>query len=159
MYKHVLVPLDGSPLSETALDYAAHLGGKATQLTLLAAIPPPETLLPFMAPGQSGGTQSQVEAARTYLHRIGQDLQKRFGVSCRTEVQTGVPAVVIVERARALRVDAIVMSTHGRSGMDRLIFGSVTYQVLGTAPCPLLVVPPRETERGEQPVGWATNPV
>lgn len=158
MYKHVLVPLDGSALSETALDYAVHLGGKTAQLTLLVVIPPPEQLLPFLPPEQSDGTETQVEGARQYLRNISHDLQKRHGISVQGDVQTGIPAAVIVERARSLNVNAIVMSTHGRSGMDRLIFGSVTYQVLGMAPCPLLVVPGRETARAASPADWATNP-
>ena len=56
-------------------------------------------------------------------------------------VQFGDPASVIVDTAGQLHVDAIVMSTHGRSGISRWIFGSVTNKVLGMAECPVLVVP------------------
>ena len=57
------------------------------------------------------------------------------------EVCVGNVTSVIVERAHALHVDAIVMSTHGRSGLNRWMFGSVTQRVLALMPCPVLVVP------------------
>jgi nucleotide-binding universal stress UspA family protein len=58
-----------------------------------------------------------------------------------TEVHLGNPTSVIVERAQALHVDAIVMSTHGRSGINRWMYGSVAQRVLALMPCPVLIVP------------------
>jgi nucleotide-binding universal stress UspA family protein len=57
------------------------------------------------------------------------------------ETPVGKTSSVIAERAKVLHVDAIAMSTHGRSGLSRWVFGSVTQRVLGLMPCPVLVVP------------------
>ena len=57
------------------------------------------------------------------------------------EVHVGEPANVIVETAERLKVDAIVMSTHGRSGLSRWLFGSVTNKVLSANVCPVYVIP------------------
>ena len=56
--------------------------------------------------------------------------------------EAGDPATTIVEQASAQRADLVVMTTHGRSGFDRLLLGSVTEHVLRRAPCPVLTVPP-----------------
>jgi nucleotide-binding universal stress UspA family protein len=62
------------------------------------------------------------------------------------EVSEGRPVDQILERARALTADLIVMGTHGRSGFERLFIGSVAEKVLRKASCPVLTVPPRVTE-------------
>jgi nucleotide-binding universal stress UspA family protein len=64
------------------------------------------------------------------------------GLAADVVVQTGDPSRVIVEEAVARTVDLVVMGTHGRSGFDRLLSGSVTEKVLRRAPCPVLTIPP-----------------
>jgi nucleotide-binding universal stress UspA family protein len=59
----------------------------------------------------------------------------------RRVVEAGQPYLAIVDRAENERVDLIVMSSHGRSGISRMLIGSVTDKVLRVAPCPVLVVP------------------
>ena len=63
-------------------------------------------------------------------------------VTIRAQVEVGVPHKMIVEKAVEERADIIVMSTHGKSGLSRMIIGSVTEKVVGRAPCPVLSVPP-----------------
>jgi nucleotide-binding universal stress UspA family protein len=77
----------------------------------------------------------------SYLKRIAENLTATSQLEVRYEFFTGEPASIIVDRAKALNVDAIVMSTHGRSGFSRWLFGSVTQKVLNAMPCPVLVVP------------------
>ena len=60
--------------------------------------------------------------------------------------EAGEPAAVIVDQASARRADLLVMATHGRSGFDRLLLGSVTEKVLRRAPCPVLTVPPHAAD-------------
>ena len=66
-------------------------------------------------------------------------------------VEAGDPATVIVETAQKLHVDAIVMSTHGRSGLSRWLFGSVTQKVLAASCCPVFVIPAKVTEESKTP--------
>ncbi len=68
------------------------------------------------------------------------------GPSVRSEVIRGTPLRVIVDQATELDVDLLVMPTHGRTGIDHLLSGSVAEKVLRLAPCPVLTVSPREDE-------------
>lgn len=154
MLKHILVPLDGSELSEKAIEHVKRLVGTETEITLLVAvdspeyfaysmygtqpIPPVTTVTPrfdYQSLANEMLSQSQI-----YLERIAADL-KQSGYKVHESVETGSPAELIVETAQRLGVDAIVMSTHGRSGLSRWILGSVTSKVLGAAPCPVYVIP------------------
>lgn len=63
-------------------------------------------------------------------------------VTIRAEVEVGVPHKMIVEKAIVEKADIIVMSTRGKSGLSRILIGSVTEKVVGRAPCPVLSVPP-----------------
>jgi nucleotide-binding universal stress UspA family protein len=82
---------------------------------------------------------SDREAAQTYLGRLQQRLNCP-DLPVVTTVLEGPVAEVLVDYARAHRIDLIVMSTHGRSGLSRWVFGSVAERVLRGAHCPTLVV-------------------
>jgi nucleotide-binding universal stress UspA family protein len=84
-----------------------------------------------------------VNRMTAYLEKQAKSLRKA-GVKTRTEVRFGEPKQVIPEAAEALGADAIVMATHGRSGLSRLVFGSVASAVLQHGGRPVLLVRPRE---------------
>lgn len=65
-------------------------------------------------------------------------------IKIRQEVKIGVPYKKIVEKAAEERGDMIVMCTQGRTGLPHMVIGSVTEQVVGRAPCPVLSVPPAQ---------------
>lgn len=91
----------------------------------------------------AGATASLLDAARRQaeigLRRI-QAAFRKTGLRCRALVVTGQPSRVIGEAARRLRVDWIVLATHGRGGMSHLLLGSVAERVVRTASCPVLTV-------------------
>ena len=154
MLKHILVPLDGSELSEKAIEHVQRLVGKEAEISLLVTVDSPEYTAYSMygtqpiaqvAPVSTGFdyqalADQMVAQSRAYLERIAADL-KQSGYKVTQYVEIGFPAELIVEMAQKLGVDAIVMSTHGRSGLSRWILGSVTSKVLGAAPCPVYVIP------------------
>lgn len=156
MLNRVLVPLDGSELAEKALHHARTIAAPGAEIILLAAIDPPEYISYSMY-----GTQPlppQAVAARTdvdypsltremtdqteaYLEQVSGELREA-GFNVRHIVEVGAPADVIIQIAESASADAIVMSTHGRSGLSRWILGSVTNKVLSATPCPVFVIPP-----------------
>lgn len=149
MMKHILVTLDGSELAETALTVARRLIAPHGTLTLLSVVDIPDMTLyglydiPMLSV-RDEHQQSLNKAqhyAREYLQRTAKHAHLPEDVTVQIEVFLGDAAAVIVERAQMLRVDAIVMSTHGRTGMNRWLFGSITQRVLGLMPCPVMVVP------------------
>jgi nucleotide-binding universal stress UspA family protein len=152
MYQHILVPLDGSSTSEEALFEARRLVGEGAKFTLVTAVDVPE--LPARSFDLYGGviltdgdTQRQMEEwAKGYLESTAQVLMSD-GYKVNKVVVVGEPAKIIGETATMEKVDAIVMTTHGRSGVSRWLFGSVTNKVLSIAACPVLVVPSKEKLR------------
>jgi nucleotide-binding universal stress UspA family protein len=147
MFDHILVPLDGSRLSEEALAKAKHIIAPGSQITLLTAVAVPE--IPIYgfdlvgvtkAPSYQAALEEVMQQAKEYLGKITESLTEE-GYKVDTVVEFGNPPDVIVEFADVRKVDAIVMATHGRSGVSRWIFGSVTTKVLALAICPVLVVP------------------
>lgn len=152
MLKHILIPLDQSALAETALDYAPRLLEPGGQITLLTVLVPPDLSIGTLY-GAEGAAHSVMDIqsyesverqirvqAEEYLRGISKWLAST-GARVELVVQVGRDADVIVEYARDLGVDAIVMATHGRSGISRWLLGSVTQKVLQAAPCPVVVIP------------------
>jgi len=80
---------------------------------------------------------------KTIAQPLIEGLQKKLkkaGVKADTRVAKGIPAVEIIEKARKDHFDMIIMGTHGRTGIQRFMLGSVAERVVRTAPCPVLTV-------------------
>lgn len=145
--KHLLVPLDGSLLGESALCRAEEVLRGSGNITLVSAVETPEIPLygfdlvgVTSAPSYQALLEEVLAHATAYLAKVADGLRAK-GYAVDTVVQFGEPATLIVDTANARHVDAIVMSTHGRSGISRWLFGSVTSKVLTLSSCPVLVIP------------------
>lgn len=137
MLKTILLPLDGSPLAERALAYAAALARRSTSRIVLV-----EAVQAHTFPGTDlGSAQIKVTGdAEEYLKSIASGLDAE-GISVETHVYYDHPIDAILDAARRQQADLIVMSTHGRSGLGRMLYGSVADQVLRHATVPVLLVP------------------
>jgi nucleotide-binding universal stress UspA family protein len=143
MYTHILVPLDGSELAEAALPHAVEIARcMGSQLSLLRVTPmqvvvaSPAESVALYAPEV---LELEREEAAKYLAHLRIELTAP-GLSIHTAVITGAIVETIIDYAREQRIDLIVMSTHGRGGLSRVVFGSVADQVLRGAHCPTLLV-------------------
>jgi len=171
MFERLLVPLDGSQFSECSLDKvkAVALGCKVGDVILLSVVEPltasdSATLAQARGSwGVRGEHTKEVEGtlinhadyadhslehmgekrsmSEAYLAEIARRLAKE-GIAARGEVVVGKAAETILDYADKHKVDLIVMSTHGRSGISRWAFGSVADKVARLAAVPLLLVPP-----------------
>jgi nucleotide-binding universal stress UspA family protein len=149
MLNHVLVPLDGSLLAQTALDHALILLGENSRITLVTVLEPQEIALSEFYPSTIIPKPSEndqfmnaaIARAKNYLNQLSEDTEVQYGYRVTTAVEIGDPATALTDIAKEAEVDAIVMSTHGRSGISRWLFGSVTQKVLSAAPCPVFVIP------------------
>jgi nucleotide-binding universal stress UspA family protein len=149
MLKHVMLPLDGSQLAEAALPYALNVLEPEGEITLVSAVEVPYVPAYVYFPGtlpEAYETQTEelIPYAKRYLEKQAEELEKQ-GFQVNIVIEIGEPAQVITEAAVKKHVEAIVMSTHGRSGLSRWLLGSVTQKVLSAKTCPVLVVPTRET--------------
>lgn len=150
----VLVPLDGSTLAETALPRAVEFVKANPGATLLLLRAAEASALPGI-----DAIEAQIDAVReaeTYLAAVESRLASEGVKNVTTSVWYGRPAPAIVEAAHIGRVDLIVMTTHGRSGMGRFFLGSVAESVLRGTTAPILLLR-AEGAPVEQPVGKAQS--
>ena len=156
MYERILVPLDSSKVGEAALAHVEQLVSKIApqvkiELILLQVI---SSLTHYVIAGEASvqvpytdREMAQIKRkAKEYLEKTGEVLRSK-GVTVKTRVATGRAAEEIIKAADELKADLIAMSTHGRSGLGRLTFGSITDKVLRSSNVPVLVVrAPKGTE-------------
>lgn len=145
MFNKILVPLDGSPFSEAVLPHISALA-KCTgaQVILLRVIPTVFYNLVFASsplPLQANPEYDSRTLAETYLERIAFE-HFPGNPNVQLEVTAGSPADVIIEYATGQKVDAIAMTTHGRSSMSRLMLGSVAEEIVQRSHLPVLLVRP-----------------
>lgn len=142
--RRILVPLDGSDLAERELPYAVALAKQfgATILLLEVVEHHPERELDILPHHEGEEHEASLGVAKMYLERHVEALRAQ-GMAVDLLLKMGKPAPEIVKVAYEHEIDLIVMSTHGYTGFSQLILGSVTREVLRTAPCPLLVLPPK----------------
>ena len=153
--KRILCPIDFSEFSMHALEQAVALahasGAEITTVHVFVAPDPIAELVPV------GGAVAleRVALSAGYRRQLETELTefvapvKAGGVPVTTRIGQGAPATVIVDTAAAIHADLIVMGTHGRSGFQRLLLGSVTEKVLRKAGCPVLTVPRRAANTTE----------
>jgi nucleotide-binding universal stress UspA family protein len=124
MFKHILVPLDGTPGSEAVIPHVKDAARvMRAQVTLLRVVEAPEA----------------VEESRPYLL----DLRARLRmaeVTAHVLVKHGTPATQILDAAREVKADAIAMTTHSRRGLSRMMVGSVAEEIVRLAEMPVLLV-------------------
>ncbi|MBI1987407.1 MAG: universal stress protein [Nitrospinae bacterium] len=147
MFYNILVTLDGSELAETVIPYVEGLATRfpTRKVVLLRVVPPPHYFFEgsFYALGE---TQEQMEAiAQEYLDKIASRLQAK-GLPVEIELRRGEVASEIIDYAHEHGIDLLAMSTHGRSGVKRWVFGSVAEKVLRSLNLPILLIRPEEVQ-------------
>lgn len=143
MYSKILVPLDGSALAERALIHAEEIAkGTGAELILMQVVGIPLADAPEAGPAEEKAvSKEEIDAARTYLESIGERL-RQVGLSVRNVVARGAADSEILGFAHRENVDILVMSTHGRSGISKLLMGSIAQKVMVTTKRPVMLVKP-----------------
>ena len=145
MYKRALVPLDGSSVAEAIIPFILDIAGPLDMEVVLLRVVEP--IVPIVIEGSRHVEVEDVEARRTdaeeYLAPLAVELRNK-AVRAESRVRRGNPADEIVTAARETGADLIAMSTHGRGGLGRLVFGSVAQAVLRHVDTPVLLM--RATE-------------
>jgi nucleotide-binding universal stress UspA family protein len=148
MFTKVLVTVDGSDLSERALgpafDVAQQYGATIIILRVLTAdaVALAGGLSPQYFELRSRHEQHERQEAGHYLEQL-RATWAATGVATETCLATGAAPEAILEAAEGAGVDLIVMSTHGRTGLSRLLYGSVAEAVLRATRWPVLLIPVR----------------
>jgi nucleotide-binding universal stress UspA family protein len=157
MYERILVPLDGSKVGEAAMPYVEDLVSKLSpatkvEVTLFQVV---STQYHWVVAGEATArvpyTDKEMEQikrkATSYLNKAGKGLKSK-GAVVKCKVEVGKAAEEILKATGDINADLVAMSTHGRSGLGRWAFGSVTDKVLRAGVAPILIIRvPRELEK------------
>ena len=150
MYQKILAPLDGSELSESILRHVKTVatGCQVPEVVLLTVIQPPQQVYEVSADLLRAADERMQAETEDYLSKVADSL-KEEGIATQTATIHGTPADEILDYAKKNQVDLIIMSTHGRSGVSRWVFGSVADGVLRHSAVPVLIAPPPSRISGE----------
>ena len=140
MYRHILIPTDGSELAEHGVAHGLALAKSlAAKVSVIFVVEPFSELTGRFLEAVATYAQLRREQAASALNRVA-NAAKEAGVSCETiQVENEQPHQGIIAAADEKGCDLIVMSSHGRSGLSKLLVGSVTNKVLAHAKTPVLV--------------------
>lgn len=149
MFKHLLVPLDGSNLAEKALPAALELAQKFDSVITLLSV----TEMPHIIAGAGSRVETKMvvdlreraqHEALTYIQNLEHSLTEQ-GVAVKGQVSPGIQvADTILDVVQAVKADTIVMSTHGRTGLSRWVYGSIAEKLLRHATVPVLLIRSQE---------------
>jgi nucleotide-binding universal stress UspA family protein len=132
MLNKILAPTDFSELSAKGVRYASQLAKElGSELIVMNIVPLDES---------NFASKREIDQHKLELDEFLVDRDVKPDLNLRKLVEPGVPSGAIISFAERENCDLIVMSSHGRSGLSRLLVGSVTEQILRKSPCPVLVV-------------------
>jgi nucleotide-binding universal stress UspA family protein len=148
LYQNIIVPLDASAFAEQALDQASELALAMNATLQLVSIVPPPHMLPIHIHKEDKESQALMRAAlhqtevesRTYYLQLKAESFKEQGIRVQTVVASGHPAEEILRFSTLHQESLLVMTTHGRRGLRRILLGSVAMKVVQEAHVPVLLV-------------------
>ena len=143
-----MAPLDGSGFAEQVLPWVQAFATLSNAEMILLAVPeiPEPALYGAMAEAVEDLRERAEANSRRYINGVAKQLQE-LGVNARPMTNGSRPATAILEVAEREHVDVIMLATHGRGGMERLVLGSVADRVVHHALCPVFLVPVHERRR------------
>ena len=151
--RRVVCPVDFSPVSKRALDHAAVIARwYEAELIVLHVTPLMPTIFAFPSAVDIGASDmADAEAVLPELTAFVVEAETMVSAT-QAVVRSGSPAVEILRYAAEAEADLLVLGTHGRTGFERFMVGSVAEKVLRKAPCPVLTVPPHGEGQPPRPV-------
>lgn len=148
MFKSILVPLDGSPMAESALEPALAMAQAFSSNINLVRVLPRSNSADYIVDINLHQSVHQREHAQIeeYLETVALRCSKQ-GATVNTHLlEAGDPAERIREYTETTLTDLIVLSSHGRTGLARVVLGSVAEHISRTAVCPVMIIRPKIKE-------------
>ncbi|MBP1746255.1 MAG: uspa protein [Deltaproteobacteria bacterium] len=145
MFEKILCPVDFSEFTDEILAYAVNIAKRFdSELHLIHVIPN----LNYFTPYESFLTpENLVAIERNIEGEVGRDfdkITKKLDLPFKRIVKTGVTFVEIIDYIKDQGIGLVVMGTHGRSGIEHILIGSVAEKVVRKSPCPVLTVRPKD---------------
>ena len=140
MPERIVVPLDKSPLSMRALEYALKNYATADIHVIHVVDPPDPEFPPWEEPHLPEGSRERWERWTDELFDEAQEMADDYGVELSSSMRVGNPARQIVQYAEEHNANGIIMGSHGRTGVSRVLMGSVAERVMRQSPVTVTVV-------------------
>ena len=144
--KKVLVPIDFSDYSKSALKYAVNFAKLFNAEIVLIYVVEPVIYPPDFSMGQIAMPSLNTEWDERAKDELDKLAKSEISTSVKTILKTGKPFVEIIETAKEENIDLIIIATHGHTGVEHILFGSTAEKVVRKAPCPVLTL--REPIKG-----------
>ncbi len=146
--KKVLVPIDFSDYSKSALKYAVSFVKQFNAELILIYVVEPVIYPPDFSMGQIAIPSVDLEMDKRAVEELSKLARKEIpaDLKVKTLVKTGKPFIEIIETAAEENTDLIIIATHGHTGVEHILFGSTAEKVVRKAPCPVLTL--REPIKG-----------
>ncbi len=146
--KKVLVPIDFSDYSKSALNYAVDFAKHFNAELFLIYVVEPVIYPPDFSMGQIAIPSIDLDMDKRANEELENLARKQIpkDLSTKTIVKTGKPFVEIIDTAKQIDADIIIIATHGHSGVEHILFGSTAEKIVRKAPCPVLTL--REPLKG-----------
>ena len=146
--KRVLVPIDFSDYSKSALKYAVNFTKTFNADIFLVYVVEPVIYPPDFSMGQIVIPSVDLEMDKRAIEELNKLSEKNIPsrLKVKTIVKTGKPFIEIIETAKEENIDLIIIATHGHTGVEHILFGSTAEKVVRKAPCPVLTL--REPFKG-----------
>ncbi|HVN95301.1 MAG TPA: universal stress protein [Syntrophorhabdaceae bacterium] len=147
MFKKVLCAVDFSEFTDQIVGYAVNIAKKFdAALHMIHVIPN----LTYYTPYESFLTPENLVAVEKNMEKgVDKDFDKiikKIDIPVKKTVRTGITFVEIIDYVKAESIDLIVMGTHGRSGIEHILIGSVAEKVVRKSPCPVLTIRPKNLQ-------------
>lgn len=148
LIKKILVPIDFSDYSKKALQYTVKFAEEMNAEISLVYVIEPVVYPADLSMGQMVIPQSDINLSHKSAEELETFAKSEIGekLNYKVMVKTGKPFIEIIETAKEINADLIIISTHGHTGVEHLLFGSTAEKVVRKAPCPVLTI--REPIKG-----------
>lgn len=141
MFKRILVPTDGSRGVEKAMNCAIAIAlAFDAKVYLLFVVEPPTLLFEYANVAEKTIIEAMQQEGQRVLEKAAEVIRKSGVAEVETVLRTGTPAKAILDFVDEAKIDLIVMGTHGRRGLDRVLLGSVTEEVVRLSRIPVMTV-------------------
>lgn len=145
MFNKILCPVDFSEFTDQILNYAVTIAKRFdSELHLIHVIPNLNYFTPyesFLTPENLVAIERNIEGE---VEKDFDKITKKIDLPFKRIIKTGVTFVEIIDYIKEHGVDLVVMGTHGRSGIEHILIGSVAEKVVRKSPCPVLTVRPKD---------------
>lgn len=140
--KQFIIPIDFQKHTEDLIEYALYIADKFNgNMTFYHVVQRLDNYAGFVHPSWEQYEKEMLGHAEERMANLIADVKKR-GVECSGKVALGETVDAIINFTKEFQGDAIIMSTHGRKGFEKILLGSVTEQVIKKAPCPIMLYTP-----------------